>query len=84
MKVIFSDESQICNGQGDDAETFVLCRSNEMYKDDCLKETTKFPNSFMIWGSVSGKGPGEMAILTSTVNSQVYIETLDTFLIPSI
>uniref|UniRef100_A0A672T8Q8 Tc1-like transposase DDE domain-containing protein n=1 Tax=Sinocyclocheilus grahami TaxID=75366 RepID=A0A672T8Q8_SINGR len=51
----------------------------------CLKKTTKFPNSFMVWGcSMSGKGPGEMAILTSTVNAQMYIEILDTFLIPSI
>uniref|UniRef100_A0A673J1W8 Uncharacterized protein n=1 Tax=Sinocyclocheilus rhinocerous TaxID=307959 RepID=A0A673J1W8_9TELE len=55
-----------------------------MYKDDCLKKTTKFTNSFMIWGCMSGKLPGEMAILTSTVNAQVYIEILDTFLIPSI
>ncbi len=37
MKVIFSDESQICNGQGDDSETLVLCRSNKRYKGDCLK-----------------------------------------------
>uniref|UniRef100_A0A672STN9 Tc1-like transposase DDE domain-containing protein n=1 Tax=Sinocyclocheilus grahami TaxID=75366 RepID=A0A672STN9_SINGR len=51
---------------------------------DCLKKTTKFPKSFMIWGCMSGKGPGEMAILISTVNAQVYIEILDTFLIPSI
>ncbi len=33
---------------------------------------------------MSGKGPGEMAIFTSAVNAQVYIEILDTFLIPSI
>ncbi|CAJ0960620.1 unnamed protein product [Ranitomeya imitator] len=43
MKVIFSDESQICIGQGYDAGTFVWCRSNEIYKDDCLKRTCKFP-----------------------------------------
>uniref|UniRef100_A0A671MDT3 Uncharacterized protein n=1 Tax=Sinocyclocheilus anshuiensis TaxID=1608454 RepID=A0A671MDT3_9TELE len=51
---------------------------------DYLKKTTKFPNSFMIWGCMSGKGPGEMAILISTVNAEVYIEILDTILIPSI
>lgn len=33
---------------------------------------------------MSSKGPGEMTILTSTVNGQVYIEILDTFLIPLI
>lgn len=80
------DESDIqwCIGQGDDAGTFVCCRSNEMHKDDHLKKTTKFPNSFIIWGCMSSKGPGEMTILTSTVNGQVYIEILDTFLIPLI
>lgn len=35
IKVIFSDESHICIGQGHDPETFVWCRSNETYKDDC-------------------------------------------------
>uniref|UniRef100_A0A671KXB7 Uncharacterized protein n=1 Tax=Sinocyclocheilus anshuiensis TaxID=1608454 RepID=A0A671KXB7_9TELE len=56
----------------------------QILTNDCLKKTTKFTNSIMIWGCMSGKLPGEMAILTSTVNAQVYIEILDTFLIPSI
>ena len=30
------------------------------------------------------KGPGNMAIITSTVNTQVSIQILDNFLIPSI
>ncbi|XP_053499736.1 ganglioside-induced differentiation-associated protein 1-like 1 isoform X1 [Ictalurus furcatus] len=80
MKVIFSDESRMCIGQGDDAGTFVWCRTNETDKDDCLKKTIKFPHSLMIWGFMSGKGPGE----TSTVNAQMYTEILHTFLIPSI
>lgn len=29
MKMVFSDESQICPRQGDDAETFVWCHPNE-------------------------------------------------------
>ncbi|CAJ0966607.1 unnamed protein product [Ranitomeya imitator] len=41
MKVLFSDESRICIGRGADAGTFVWCRSNEIYKDDCLKKTYK-------------------------------------------
>ncbi|CAI9615191.1 unnamed protein product [Staurois parvus] len=45
MNVIFSDESRICIGQGDDAITFVWCCSNEMYKDDCLKKTCKVSQS---------------------------------------
>ncbi|KAL7380620.1 hypothetical protein ABVT39_020779 [Epinephelus coioides] len=51
MKVIFNDEPRICIGQGDDAGTFVWCRSNEIY--DCLKKTCKFPQSLMIWGCMS-------------------------------
>uniref|UniRef100_A0A3Q3AMG8 Tc1-like transposase DDE domain-containing protein n=1 Tax=Kryptolebias marmoratus TaxID=37003 RepID=A0A3Q3AMG8_KRYMA len=84
MKVIFSYESQIYIGQGDDAGTLVWCRSNEIYADDCLKTTCKFPQSLMIWGCMSGKGTGEMAVITCLINAQVYIDILDTFLIPSI
>lgn len=84
MRVIFSDESRICIGQGDDAGTFVWCRSNKIYEDNCLKKTCKFPQSLMIWGCMSGKGMGEMTVITSSINAQVYVEILDTFLIPSI
>jgi DDE superfamily endonuclease len=38
----------------------------------------------MIWGCMSGKSTGEMAVITSSINAQVYIDILDTFLIPSI
>lgn len=34
MKVIFTDQSPICFGQGDDAATIIWCCSNETYKDD--------------------------------------------------
>uniref|UniRef100_A0A3B1JDA5 Tc1-like transposase DDE domain-containing protein n=1 Tax=Astyanax mexicanus TaxID=7994 RepID=A0A3B1JDA5_ASTMX len=84
MKVIFSDESRICIGQGDDAGTFVWCRSSEIYEEACLKKTTKFPQSLMIWGCMSGKGTGEMTVVNFSINAQVYIDILDSFLIPSI
>uniref|UniRef100_A0A4W6EFN8 Tc1-like transposase DDE domain-containing protein n=1 Tax=Lates calcarifer TaxID=8187 RepID=A0A4W6EFN8_LATCA len=48
------------------------------------KKTCKFPQSLMIWGCMSGKGTGEMAVITSSINAQVYVDILDTFLIPSI
>ena len=44
-KVTFSDESQICIGQEDDAGTFVWRRENEAYSDDCIKKQVKFPKS---------------------------------------
>uniref|UniRef100_A0A3B5LXN8 Tc1-like transposase DDE domain-containing protein n=1 Tax=Xiphophorus couchianus TaxID=32473 RepID=A0A3B5LXN8_9TELE len=50
----------------------------------CLKKTTKFPQSLMIWGCMSGKGTGEMTVVNSSINAQVYIDILDSFLIPSI
>ena len=63
MKVIFSDESRFCNGQGDDAGTFVWCHFIEINEDNCLKKT----RSLMIWGCMSGKSIGEMAIVTSSI-----------------
>uniref|UniRef100_A0A8C5DZE9 Uncharacterized protein n=1 Tax=Gouania willdenowi TaxID=441366 RepID=A0A8C5DZE9_GOUWI len=41
-----------------------------------------FPQSLMIWGCMSGKGT--IAVITSSINAQVYVNILDTFLIPSI
>uniref|UniRef100_A0A3B5QEB2 Uncharacterized protein n=1 Tax=Xiphophorus maculatus TaxID=8083 RepID=A0A3B5QEB2_XIPMA len=43
----------------------------------CLKKTTKFPQSLMIWGCMSGKGTGEMTVVNSSINAQVYIDILD-------
>uniref|UniRef100_A0A3P8X3E6 Uncharacterized protein n=1 Tax=Cynoglossus semilaevis TaxID=244447 RepID=A0A3P8X3E6_CYNSE len=51
-------------------------------QNDCLKKTCKFPQSLMIWAYMSGKG--EIAVITSSMNAQVYVDILDTFLIPSI
>uniref|UniRef100_A0A3B3YD15 Uncharacterized protein n=1 Tax=Poecilia mexicana TaxID=48701 RepID=A0A3B3YD15_9TELE len=53
-------------------------------REACLKKTTKFPQSLMIWGCMSGKGTGEMTVVNSSINAQVYIDILDSFLIPSI
>lgn len=83
-KVIFSDESRICVGQGDDAGIFVWRRGNEAYSDGCIKKQVKFPTSVLIWSCMSSKGPGELAVVKTTVNSQIYIDILDHFLIPSI
>uniref|UniRef100_A0A672FA08 Tc1-like transposase DDE domain-containing protein n=1 Tax=Salarias fasciatus TaxID=181472 RepID=A0A672FA08_SALFA len=58
--------------------------SSKIYKEDCLKKTSKFPQSLMIWGYMSGKGSGEKAVVKSSINAQVYIDILDSFLIPSI
>uniref|UniRef100_A0A8B9JPA9 Transposase Tc1-like domain-containing protein n=1 Tax=Astyanax mexicanus TaxID=7994 RepID=A0A8B9JPA9_ASTMX len=45
---------------------------------------TRLQWSLMIWGCMSGKGTGEMTVVNSSINAQVYIDILDSFLIPSI
>ena len=42
MKVIFNNKSRFCIGQENNDGT------NRIGKNDCLKKTSKFPNSFMI------------------------------------
>lgn len=38
----------------------------------------------MIWGCMSSQGSGKIAIITSAINAQVFIEIQQTFLISSI
>ena len=66
MKALSSDDTLICIGRGDDASTFVWCRSNETW-------------SYIIddMGLMSGTSPGELAVITSTANAQVDNEILD-------
>lgn len=52
--------------------------------DNCLRKTCKFPQSLRIRGCMSGICTGDMTVITSSINAQVSIEILDTFLIPSI
>ena len=70
-KAKFSGELRICIGQGDDAGTFVWCRSNEIYENDCLKKTCKI--------SIVIDDKGLRAVVTSSKNAQVYIEILEAY-----
>ena len=74
MKGIFIDESRICIGQGDDAETLVWCRSNETYKDYLNKWI-----SLLIYDMElhTFKGYGTRAIIISVTNVHVDIEIQD-------
>ena len=67
-KVIFSNESRICIGQGDDARTFVWRRVNEADSDGCIKKEVKFPTSVLIWACMTRKRPVELADVKTTVN----------------
>ena len=44
MNTIFNEASRIYIDQSDDTGTLVWCYSNEIYKDDYQKKTSKFPN----------------------------------------
>uniref|UniRef100_A0A3B5QLB3 Uncharacterized protein n=1 Tax=Xiphophorus maculatus TaxID=8083 RepID=A0A3B5QLB3_XIPMA len=59
--------------------TFMCSIMNDLTEEACLKKTTKFPQSLMIWGCMSGKGTGEMTVVNSSINAQVYIDILDIF-----
>lgn len=83
-KVIFSDESKICVGSGDDAGRFVWRLPTEKFQENCLRSSTKFPQSLIIWGCMSSKGTGRICLLKTTVNTDVYCEILDHFLLPTI
>ena len=70
MKVIFTDKSRICIGQGDDAETSVWCCLNVTK----MTEENTFSKSFMIWDCMSFQGQEEMAILSQ---ESIHIKILD-------
>lgn len=81
MKVIFSVESKFCNYQGGDAETCLLPFKIKQIK--WLHEENKsIPESFTTKCCMTFKVSEEMAVISSTINAQVYIEILDKFLIP--
>ena len=81
MKVIFSDEYRTNIYSGTIAVTFVWWRSNETCKYGSLKEATKFFESFMILDCISYKEQREIAIISSIINTHVYIEIVDNFLV---
>uniref|UniRef100_A0A3B1JS01 Uncharacterized protein n=1 Tax=Astyanax mexicanus TaxID=7994 RepID=A0A3B1JS01_ASTMX len=60
MKVIFSDESRICIGQGDDAGTFVWCRSSEIYEEGLCQVC------------FAASGPGQLAMVDGNVRMSVH------------
>lgn len=83
-KVIFSDESRICLGTGDDDGIFVWRRAEEKFRVDCLRSKTKYQRSLMVWSCLTSQGVGELCIVLRTINSEIYVDILEHFLIPSI
>ena len=58
----------------------------ERHKAACLKRSVKHPASVMVWGCVSSRGVGSLCFLSPkmTVNTEVYIDLLDAYLLPSV
>ncbi len=49
----------------------------------CLKSSVKFPQSVMIWAAMLSAGVGPLCFLKSTVNTAIYQEILEHFMLPS-
>ncbi len=49
-----------------------------------LKSSVKFPQSVMIWAAMSSAGVGPLCFLKSTVNTAIYQNILEHFMLPSV
>ncbi len=81
-KVLFSDESKFCISFGNQGPR-VWRKSGEAQNPCCLKFSVKFPQSVMIWATMSSAGVGPLCFLKSTVNAAIYQEILEHFMLPS-
>ncbi len=81
-KVLFSDESKFCISFGNQGPR-VWRKSGEAQNPCCLKSSVKFPQSVMIWATMSSAGVGPLCFLKSTVNAAIYQEILEHFMLPS-
>ncbi len=61
-KVLFSDESKFCISFGNQGPR-VWRKGGEAHSPSCLKSSVKFPQSVMIWGTMSSAGVGPLCFL---------------------
>ncbi len=81
-KVMFSDESQFCISFGNQGPR-VWRKRGEAQNPRCLRSSVKFPQSVMVWGAMSSAGVGPLRFLRSKVNTAVYQEVLEHFMLPA-
>ncbi len=79
-KVMFSDESKSCISFGNQGPR-VWRKRGETQNPRCLKSSVKFPQSVMVWGAMSSAGVGPLCFLRSKVNTAVYQEVLEHFML---
>ncbi len=81
-KVMFSDESKFCISFGNRGPR-VWRKRREAQNPRCLRSSVKFPQSVMVWGAMSSAGVGPLCFLRSKVNTAVYQEVLEHFMLPA-
>lgn len=81
--VMWSDESRFCLVS--DRPQKCIRRPGEQFRSDCLKTTAKFGGGgIMVWGVLSAAGVGPIVWVKSKMNSDVYIELMENYLIDAI
>ncbi len=80
--VLFSDESTFCISFGNKGPR-VWRKSGETQNPCFLKSSVKFPQSVMIWAAMSSAGVGPLCFLKSTVNTAIYQDILENFMLSS-
>ncbi len=80
--VMFSDESKFCISFGNQGPR-VWRKRGEAQNPRCLRSSVKFPQSVMVWGAMSSAGVGPLCFLRSKVNTAVYQEVLEHFMLPA-
>ncbi len=75
-KVLFSDESKFCISFGNQGSR-VWRKGGEAHSSSCLKSSVKFPQSVVIWGTMSSAGVGPLCFLKTNVTAPVYQDILE-------
>ncbi len=81
-KVMFSGESKFSISFGNQGPR-VWRKRGEAQNPRCLRSSVKFPQSVMVWGAMSSAGVGPLCFLRSKVNTAVYQEVLEHFMLPA-
>uniref|UniRef100_A0A8C1DVJ0 Tc1-like transposase DDE domain-containing protein n=1 Tax=Cyprinus carpio carpio TaxID=630221 RepID=A0A8C1DVJ0_CYPCA len=79
---MFSDESKFCISFGYQGPR-AWRKRGEAHKPHFLRSSVKFPQSVMVWGAMSSAGVGPLYFLRSKVNTAVYQEVLEHFMLPA-
>ncbi|KAJ7317068.1 hypothetical protein JRQ81_003230, partial [Phrynocephalus forsythii] len=80
--VLFSDGSNFCISLGKQGPR-VWRKNGEAHNARCLKSSVKFPQSGLIWGAMSSACVSPLCFIKSRVNTAIYQEILEHFMLPS-